>query len=388
MVSRGAGLFGSARFLACFDSSRFCASPNLSGIADCGGRNTSQVLCAYPFAAQRSGIGILPSSMKRLRVLVCGTNYGRIYRAAIQRAPREFELVGILARGSARSLELSRKSGVPLYREVEHLPGDIDIACAAMGISGEGVVLRLLEQGIHVLCEHPHGPAFMETAKRIAAQHDVSFHINGHFAGLEAASAFIKHCNLERRVAAPVFLDAVATDRSLYGALDILRRVTKTFEPTEFAALDRKPPFTLVRASVDGVPTTLQFQHSGTEGRMALKDGDPRYIVDFRLAVGFPHGVLSMLSIAGPVIWNNNLFRSSKRNDRLWAFIYGRPVSSFDLYRQRVKANLLAVRSLARSAREHVAPPEQNADHIFEVSRAWAEIIALTHRPTHGAQPP
>ena len=191
--------------------------------------------------------------MKRLRVLVCGTNYGRIYRAAIQRAPQAFELVGILARGSARSLELSKESGVPLYREVESLPGDIDIACAAMGTSGEGVVLRLLEHGIHVLCEHPHGPDFMEAAKRTAAQHHACFHVNGHFAGLEAASAFIKHCNLARRFAVPVFLDAMATDRSLYGALDILRRTTTTFEPAEFLVRDHGGPFTLVTASVGGV---------------------------------------------------------------------------------------------------------------------------------------
>jgi thiazolinyl reductase component of yersiniabactin synthetase len=324
--------------------------------------------------------------MKRLRVLVCGTNYGRIYRAAIQQAPRAFELVGILARGSARSLELSKESGVPLYREVESLPGDIDIACAAMGTSGEGVVLRLLEQGIHVLCEHPHGPDFMETAKRTAAQHHACFHVNGHFAGLEAASAFIKHCNLVRRFAAPVFLDVMATDRSLYGALDILRRATTTFEPAEFLARDHRPPFTLVKASIGGVPTTLQIQDSGTEGRMALKDGDPRYIVDYRLAVGFPHGVLNMLSIAGPVIWNNNLLRSSGKNRRLWTFIYRRPVSDFDLYGQRVKANLMAVRCLVRSAHNHFVPQEQNPEHIFDVSRAWAKIIALIHRRTDGAQ--
>jgi thiazolinyl imide reductase len=341
---------------------------------------------AYSSRTSLSSIGILPSSMKRLRVLVCGTNYGRIYRAAIQQAPRAFELVGILARGSVRSLELSRELGVPLYREVESLPGDIDIACAAMGTSGEGVVLRLLEHGIHVLCEHPHGPHFMETAKRIAAQHHVCFHVNGHFAGLQAASAFIKHCNLMRRFAAPVFLDAMGTDRSLYGVLDILQSASISFEPFEFLARDHSPPFTLIKASAGGVPATLQLQDSGTEGRMALKDGDPRYIVDYRLAVGFPHGVLNMLSIVGPVIWNNNLFRSSKKNRRLWTFIDRRPGSSFDLYRQRVKANLMAVRCLVRSARGQFEPPEQNPEHIFAVSRAWAEIIALIHRPTHGGQ--
>ncbi len=336
--------------------------------------------------ARRTADPRLLASMKRVRVLVCGTNYGRIYREAIQQAPRAFELAGILARGSARSVEAAKESGIPLYREVESLPEDIDIACAAMGTSGEGVVLRLLERGINVLCEHPHGPHFMETAMRTAAKHHTCFHVNGHFAGLEAASAFIKHCNLMRRFIKPVFLDAMTTDRSLYGALDILRRVTKTFGPVELSPCDHCPPFTLVRGLAGGFPVIFQIQGSGTEGRMSLKDGDPRYLVDYRLAVGFPHGVLTLLSIVGPVIWNNNLFRSSGMNRRMWTLMYRRPANRFDLYRQRVKANLAAVRCLVRSVREHVVPEEQRPGHILEVSRAWAKIIASFHRPADGVE--
>jgi NAD-dependent oxidoreductase involved in siderophore biosynthesis len=169
----------------------------------------------------------------------------------------------------------------------------------------------------------------------------------------------------------------MVTDRSLYGALDILRRVTKTFEPVELSTRDHFPPFTVVQGAAGAVPATFQIQRSGTEGHNPLRDGDPRYIVDYRLAVGFSQGVLTMLSIAGPVIWNTNLSRSSVMNRRMWTFIYRRPVSSFDLYRQRVKANLAAARCLVRSLREHAVPEEQKRRHILEVSLAWTKIIGL-----------
>jgi thiazolinyl imide reductase len=315
--------------------------------------------------------------MKRVRVLVCGTNYGLIYREAIQQAPRVFELAGILTRGSARSREAAKESGVPLYQRVESLPGDIDIACAAMGTSGEEAVLGLLKRGIHVLCEHPHKADFLDMAMRTAADHAACFHLNGHFAGLKAASAFIQYANLARRFGAPLLLDAMVTDRSLYGALDILRRVTNTLQPCEFSVRDHSSPLVTVKGALGGIPITFHIQRSGTEGHLVLKDGDPRYIVDHRLAAVFLQGVLTMLSMAGPVIWNFNIYRSLALNRPLWTRIYTKSVSSFDLYRQRVRANLLAVRCLVKSAREHVVPEEQTRGHIMDVSLAWNRITTL-----------
>jgi thiazolinyl imide reductase len=315
--------------------------------------------------------------MKRVRVLVCGTNYGLMYLGAIRLAPRMFELAGILARGSTRSRKVAEESGVPLHQRVESLEGNIDIACAAMGTSGEEAVLCLLEKGIHVLCEHPHKPDFIDRATRTAAHYGTCFHVNGHFAGLKAASAFIQHANLARRLGAPLFLDAMVTDRSLYGALDILRRVTNTLEPYELSIRDHSLPLVTIKGAVGGVPITFHIQRSGTKGHTVLTDGDPRYIVDLRLAVGFPQGVLTMLSIAGPVIWNSNIYRSPTMSRPVWTRIYNKSVTSLDLYGQRVRANLLAVRCLVKSAREHVIPDEQTRGHIMDVSLSWDRITTL-----------
>lgn len=135
--------------------------------------------------------------MNPIHVLVCGTNYGRIYLEAIRLGGAGYCLVGILARGSVRSQQVAREYGVPLYRCVEDLDGGIDLACAAVGASGSDVVHGLLRQGIHVLCEHPQNPTRLESALDAAASRGLSFHVNGHFADLEAARAFTSYCRRE-----------------------------------------------------------------------------------------------------------------------------------------------------------------------------------------------
>jgi NAD-dependent oxidoreductase involved in siderophore biosynthesis len=193
---------------------------------------------------------------------------------------------------------------------------------------------------------------------------------------LKAASAFIKHGNLLRQSTDPSFIDVLVTDRSLYAALDILRRVAKTFEPSELALCNHFLPFSVVQGTLGAVPATFQVQGSRKKGRTP-QNGDPSYLVDFRIAIGFPSGVLTLVSIAGPVIWNSNYGRSLGVEKPMWKSIYGRPTTSFDLHKQRVRANLDAVRCLIKSAREHVVPPEQNPSHIFEVSLVWERIGTL-----------
>jgi len=315
--------------------------------------------------------------MKPARVLVCGTNYGQMYIQAIEGAPRLCVLAGILALGSTRSREVAKVCRVPLYRTVEDLAQNVDIACAAMGAPGADAILRLLDRGIHVLCEHPQTPDSIKTALESAASSGAYFYVNGHFATLKAASAFIKHCNLLRQSTDPSFIDVLVTDRSLYAALDILRRVAKTFQPSELALCNHFLPFSVVQGTLGTVPATFQVQRSRKKGRNTPRDGDPSYLVDFRIAIGFPSGVLTLVSIAGPVIWNSNYSRSLGAEKPMWNSIYGRPTTSCDLHKQRVWANLDAIRCLIKSAREHVVPPQQNPRHILEVSLVWERIGTL-----------
>ena len=62
-----------------------------------------------------------------LRILVCGSNYGRTYLDAITAQPAEYELAGLLAKGSERSVAVAERHGARLFRSVAELPAGIEL---------------------------------------------------------------------------------------------------------------------------------------------------------------------------------------------------------------------------------------------------------------------
>lgn len=311
--------------------------------------------------------------MNPIHILVCGTNYGRIYLEAIRIGEAGYCLAGILARGSARSQQIALEHGVPLYRCIEDLPPSIDLACAAVGTSGSSMVLGLLARGIHVLCEHPQKSSWIESALDIAASRSLCFHINGHFADLEAAAAFISHCRRESALGPPSFLHVTATDRSLYAALDILRRILVSFAPFEFHVTSRLPPFTIVQGFLKGVPATFQIQRSADD--RSFPDASPCYLVDHRIVAGFPSGILTLLSMNGPVVWNANLNHTAGVVRPLFTVVHeNRALTADLLYQKRIATNLGAIAAMAQNMNEHLRPPEQTPDYLLEVSHAWETL--------------
>jgi len=317
--------------------------------------------------------------MNPLRVLVCGTNYGRIYLEAIRLGGPAYRLVGILARGSTRSQLLARDYGVPLYCQVEDLVPGIDLACAAMGTSGTEVVLSVLSRGIHVLCEHPQRPSQLRAALHAAISRGLCFHVNGHFANLPPTATFITYCRRKSEAEPASFFQVTATDRSLYAALDILHRVIVSFAPYDFHVSSRLQPFTLVQGILGGVPVTLQLQCGDVRNR--LPDGSSTYLVDHHIAVGFPSGVLTLMSMNGPVIWNANLNSQASSTEPLFEAVQEKcALTCTELHEHRVSANLSAISALVKNIREGVRPPEQASDYLLEVSSTWEILGALLQK--------
>jgi thiazolinyl imide reductase len=313
--------------------------------------------------------------MNALQVLVCGTNYGRIYLEAIRLGGPAYKLVGVLARGSPVSHLVAHQYGTPLYRHIEDLPPGIDFACAAMGASGCGVVLGLLSRGIHVLCEHPHKSSHVLTALDLANSRDLCFHINSHFASLEAGAAFVDFCRRKSGVTPACFFHVTATDRSLYAAVDILRRVLVSFTPCELNVTSRLSPFITIQGLFAGIPVTFDLQTG--DSQRALADGSPEYLVDHRIVVGFPSGILTLLSMNGPVIWNANLNQGTPRNEAIFVVAHeDRAPTMEHLHEQRVSANLRAILALAQNIRGRVTPPEQTRDYLLDVSGLWEALGA------------
>lgn len=311
--------------------------------------------------------------MNPLQVLVCGTNYGRIYLEAIGCEGEGYCLAGILARGSVRSKQMASKYGVPLFCSVKDLPSGVDLACMAVGSSGSDLGISLLERGIHVLCEHPQKSAFLESALAAADSRGLCFHINGHFAELQAARSFVSQCRRHGAGAPPSFIHVTATDRSLYAALDLLRRIPVSLEPMEFHGCSRIPPFTTTQGHLMGVPSSFHIQCYGDCHPYA--DGSQSYLVDHRVALGFPSGIVTMLSMNGPVVWNANLNYAIPPAQPLFTVVHEDHARTMALlHQQRVAANLNSLAELAKNMRGGPKPREQTPDYLLEVSRAWETL--------------
>lgn len=98
--------------------------------------------------------------MKKKQILVCGTGFGKIYLKAIAES-KEYELMGILGKGSDRSRLLSKNLNVPMYTDIKEINQNVDAACvvvpnAAGGGNGANIakVLSHLDAGTHTV--HPH----------------------------------------------------------------------------------------------------------------------------------------------------------------------------------------------------------------------------------------
>ncbi|MFF8984604.1 Gfo/Idh/MocA family oxidoreductase [Streptomyces globisporus] len=261
-----------------------------------------------------------------MRVVVCGTRFGQVYAAALTRAPERFRLVGILARGSARSAALAEEYGVPLYDAVRQLPDDVDAACVVVSTAvggGRGAELakELLERGIHVLQEHPVHPDELAECLRVARGSGTQYLLNTFYPHLEPVRRFTSAARELVRLRRPVFVDALCAVQVSFDLLDILAGIFDGLRPWSISGVGARAgrPLVGVDARIAGVPLTLRV-----ENRMQAGD-DSTSLFLHRITIGTDAGNLMLANTHGPVIWSPVLSLPASPEGR---FFQGRPGSA------------------------------------------------------------
>ncbi len=306
-------------------------------------------------------------------VLICGTNYGRTYLEAAQLRPDTYIVRGILARGSERSTTLAGESRLPLYTSVSQVPDFIDIACVVVGSSVEGVVTGLLNRGIHILAEHPQRPETLKLDLDKAAKQNLCLHVNPHFSDLTAPVAFIRHCGERLQESEPRMIQVIAADRALYGTLDLIHQSFGSLSTLRLDGVDTKGEFIVIDGTFGRSSLSLWLQ-SARDGNHRIPDGSSRYSVDMRVAIVFGTGTLSLLSLAGPVIWNDNLLQSTDSTKPIWDRVYEAVETRVALYEQRIRANVVALDRLRRQIETGCVPPSQSPGVLLEISQVWEDV--------------
>jgi pyochelin biosynthesis protein PchG len=245
------------------------------------------------------------------RVLVAGTKFGQVYLQAFRQPDFPFELAGILAHGSARSLACARHYGVPLYTDIDTLPGDIELACVVirgglLGGRGGDVARALMSRGIHVLQEHPLHHDELAECLRTAARAGVVYHLNSFYVNTAPVRHFLgAAAELLRRQPAR-YVDAACGFQVAYSLLDILGQTLGgvrpwALEPAPIAASDtaRDVPFRSLDGVIAGVPVTLRIQN-----QMDPADPDNYAHLLHRVTLGTEAGNLTLVATHGPTCWS------------------------------------------------------------------------------------
>ncbi|TMP41051.1 hypothetical protein CWB96_07845 [Pseudoalteromonas citrea] len=159
--------------------------------------------------------------MKKIKTLLCGTNYGSVYLRYLA-GLEEFSFNYILSRGSSRSLDISNRLSIKSYTNIENVEKDIELSVIAVDeINALTIAKTLINNGSSILIEHPVSHKGFLSLYRHAQEANAILHINSHFRYTKAVSNFIS--NIKNEKSTPVFVNASCSSRTLFSTIDILR---------------------------------------------------------------------------------------------------------------------------------------------------------------------
>lgn len=249
----------------------------------------------------------------KCKVVICGTRYGHIYASAFVKTHSNFQLAGIVGKGSNRSKQYAKQFGVPFYQNVDELPSDIDIACVVvkskvMGGSGTEIALKLLGRGINVIQEHPVHPSELQRCFEQAESNGVCYHVNSQYVNVKEVITFINYIQEAVKKEQPIFIEA--TTSLIYSTLDIIGAALGDLSPYYFGApISKDPesiklnrtdlfPFKCLQGIIAGIPLTMKLQDFHDPS-----DLDNNFLIMSRICIGMMSGNLTLMDVHGPVIW-------------------------------------------------------------------------------------
>lgn len=244
--------------------------------------------------------------MNTVRVVVCGTTFGRIYINGIKKLADKFSLVAILSQGSEQSRRLAEQLGVPLCTKIEDLPA-FDLACvvvrsSVVGGSGTQLALEFLSRGKHVVMEHPIHKKDSVDCYRMAAKNNVQFKLNTFYRWNPTISRYLEIATTLTRQFKIIHIDAECSIHFLFSTLDIIGRITGGFTPWSFDDDTQVTGiFTTLTGSIRKTPLCLRVvNHNDSE-----KPDDFAH-VGHRITVFTHAGNLVLTETDGTIIWHPN----------------------------------------------------------------------------------
>ncbi|MBR1745688.1 MAG: Gfo/Idh/MocA family oxidoreductase [Fibrobacter sp.] len=322
------------------------------------------------------------------KVIVCGSAFGQFYIRALQAMPEKFELVGLFAKGSARSQKCAETYGIPLYTEFEKIP-PVDLACVilssrSIGGLGTEYAVRFMEKGVNVIHEQPNHPKDLATCLRVAKKTGTYFKTSDLYLKLPEVARFIRIARELNRINPPLYVKAAFSPQVAFPAMDILTSALPAVHSVIFENTIKKVgPFDIMTGKLGGIPTVMEYHN-----QVNPEDRDNYAHLFHNFAFVYESGRLTLEDTFGPVLWKprmhapKSLYNPEER-DNLPDYIQENSIEILGDFKPRHFDRILLgdwEKSIAETLLEFIGMVERKDDQTAKVqreliySKLWADL--------------
>lgn len=245
---------------------------------------------------------------KKIKVLVCGTGFGKVYINSILKMP-QYSVAGILGKGSGRSCKIAEDLGVPFFKNINDINIEVDCACvivpnASGGGSGHEIAIELLKKDIPVLLEHPAHEK--EISQCLKASGNNAFMLNPFYRHTPPVKRFFEAAKIISKSSKLVNASLECPIHVLYDGLDMLCYGLGKVAPWKIGSIAEIPESLsepgggnkVVGALIGDIPVTIKVN---TE--VDRDDPDHPLHLYHRLELTFSTGRLCLVNTNGPIVW-------------------------------------------------------------------------------------
>lgn len=263
---------------------------------------------------------------EKLNVIVCGTTFGEYYLKALKRADKDFNIVGIVGKGSERSKRVASKYEVPLYSRIEELPKEVDFACVIVrseGVGGDGteLCLKLLNKGINVIQEQPVYQRHLKKCYKLAKERKLLYMTANLYSYLPNIKSFISYARKLNVLSRLEYINVSFSTQVSYAALDllVLAGISGSLNLNR-EVIKRIGPFDILYGEIGNVPILIEFNNK-------INPKFPDYNMHLMHSYHFYYndGVLSLEDTFGSVTWRPRTYIKPTKNN---IEIYKEPIYS------------------------------------------------------------
>lgn len=329
--------------------------------------------------------------MKPIRVVVCGTTFGRVYLNGIKLLPKMFALVGMLSNGSRQSRRVAKEFDIPLCTDIADLP-PFDLACIVVrsgivGGAGSELALQFLTSGKHVVMEHPIHANDVISCYRAASKNGAKFWVNTFYPWNPTISRYIELADTLHKQFGIMYLDVACSIHFLYSTLDILGRITGGFSPWHLEeSTHENGVFTTISGVLRNIPVCLRVvNHTNPE------QPDDFNHVGHRITAFTPSGNLVLTETDGTILWHPNTtiprdemglldINADESLSRLplhQSLVVNSCVSRDKLYRQVWPQSIATYLTRVYNALDSSRTQAQEAEYLLALCAVWTRIGQL-----------